>query len=253
MKQNRWLLLVVFWLLWIACPAGATEIRVLSAGAIKPVLNEVIPAFERASGHKVVIEYAPAQPINKRVLAGETFDVLINSGEALDALAAAGKAPPATRRTLGVVGIGVAVKTGAPLPDIATEAAFRETLLKARSIAAMNPERSTSGKHFAAVLHQLGIADAVRPRLTLVDSGASAESVARGEAELAVQQISELLPVAGIVIVGPLPGALQKETAYAAVVPQGTADAAAAGQFIAYLASPEVRAVFRAKGFTAKE
>jgi molybdate transport system substrate-binding protein len=251
MKAGGWLLLGI--LASGACPAGAAEIRVLSAGAVKPVLSEVIPAFERTSGHKVVIEYAPAQPINQRVLAGEAADVLINSGEALDALASAGKVSPATRRTLGVVGIGVAVKAGAPLPDITTEAAFRETLLKARSVAAMNPERSTSGKHFAAVLQQLGIADVIRPKLTLVDSGASAEAVARGDTELAVQQISELLPVSGIVIAGPLPGALQKETAYAAVVPQNISDAAAAGQFIAYLTSPEVRAVFRAKGFAAKD
>lgn len=229
--------------------AGAAEIRVLSAGAVKSVLAEVIPRFEQVSGHRVHIEYAPAQPLTRRVLAGETADLLINSAEALDELDARGKTRVDTRSTLGIVGIGVAVKAGTPLPDISTEAALRASLLRARSIAAINPERGTSGKHFAAVLEKLGIAGEVRPKLILLDGGSAAEGVARGEVEMAVQQMSELVPVAGIAIAGPLPGTLQKETAYAAVVLQSTTDAAAANELVAFITSPEVREVFRARGF----
>jgi molybdate transport system substrate-binding protein len=246
--------LALWMLALLSCTAaGAAEIRVLSAGALKSVLTDVIPRFERATGYRVRVDYAPAQPLTRRVLGGELADVIINSAEAQDELDAGGKTLPNTRRTLGIVGIGVAVKAGAPLPDISTESAFRVTLLKARSIAAINPERGTSGRQFALVLQRLGIADEVRPKLTLLDGGSTAESVARGEAELAVQQISELVDVPGIAIVGPLPGALQKETAYVAAVLQGAVDAEAAGRLVEFLASPEFRAAMRAKGFMAKD
>ncbi len=234
--------------LW-APPAGAAELRILSAGAAKSVVGDAIPGFEQKSGHKVVIEYMPVQPIMKRLADGEQRDIVVLSQETMTEAAAKGWTAPASVTEVGRVGMGVAVKEGAPLPKIATTAEFKATLLAAKSIVYIDPTRGTSGKHFASVLEKLGIAAEMKPRSKLMAGGYVAEAVAKGEAELAVHQITEILPVKGVKLVGPLPAELQKITVYQAAATTKARDAAAAKAFLDHLKSAEVRALAVKKGF----
>ena len=156
---------------------------------------------------------------------------------------------PELRAVIFLQAGGVAIREGYAFPDIRTEKAFRETMLKARAILAIDPERGTSGRHFAGVLARLGIADDVKARMKLLDGGSTAEPLARGKAEIAVQQLSELMRMPGITIVGPLPGTLHKETSYEAMALTAAGNPGAAGEFIAWLARPDVAAALMFRGF----
>jgi molybdate transport system substrate-binding protein len=232
-----------------ALPVQAAELRILSAGAAKAVIADAIPPFEKASGHKVVIEYMPVGPIMKRLAEGEQRDIVVLSEETMKEAAAKGWTAPAGVAEVGRVGMGVAVKEGAPLPDIATTEAFKKTLLAAKSIVYIDPTRGTSGKHFASVLEKLGIAAEMKPKSKTMEGGFVAEAVAKGEAELAVHQITEILPVKGIKLVGPLPPELQKITVYQAAATTKARDAAAAEAFLDNLKTADVRALAVKKGF----
>jgi molybdate transport system substrate-binding protein len=179
-------------------------------------------------------------------------DVIIVAAENLPELERAGALAPGTRRDLGAVAIGLAVRRGAKLPDISTPEALRRTLAEAGSLTYMDPTRGTSGKHFdESVLPRLGIRDAVRAKARLGEGGFIAEKVARGEVEMAVHQITELLPVAGITIVGPLPAPLQKVTVYSGAVMAGAKNPAGARALLDYLAGADGRRTFLEHGFTA--
>jgi len=153
---------------------------------------------------------------------------------------------------LGSVGIGVAVKRGAALPDVSTPEALKNALIKAQSITYMDPQKGTSGKHFDAVLQQLGIADQVKAKTRLGDAGFVLEPVARGEIELGVQQITEILPVQGAQLVGPLPAPLQKITTYSVMLASSLKHPSEADAFSQFLQSAQAAEVFRAKGFDVK-
>ena len=232
-------------------PVAAAEILVLSGGAAQSPLNAALPAFEARSGHKVNIAFAPAGEIARRVGAGEVFDLLIMPDENVDGYEKQGKVVPASRAPLGKVGIGVAVNERAPSPDIATPEAFKQALLAAKSVVYIDPARGTSGKHFAGVLQQLGIAEAVNAKATLGSGGYVVAPVGRGEIELGVHQITEILPVPGVKLVGPLPPALQKWTTYTAVAMPGAKSPDAARALVAYLTSRDAVALFEPKGFAA--
>ena len=150
---------------------------------------------------------------------------------------------------VGSVGIGVAVKAGAARPDISSPEALRQTLLQAQSITYMDPQKGTSGKHFAAVLEQLGIARPMQAKTRLGDVGFVVEPVAKGEIEIGIQQITEILPVQGVVLLGPLPGNLQKITTYSALLGTPAQAQPAAADFIRHLLSPQATAVFERTGF----
>jgi len=245
--------LAVFALIALAAGhAGAAELRILSAGAAKAVLAEAIPAFEKKTGHTVNADYSPVGPILKRLGDGEQRDVIVLSAETMSQAVAKNWAAPGAAE-VGRVGMGVAVKEGAPMPDIASAEAFKKTLLAAKSIVFVDPTRATSGKHFASVLEKLGIADTVKAKLIIKDGGYVAEAVAKGEAELAVHQITEILPVKGIKLVGPLPADLQKVTIYQAAATTKARDPAAAKAFLEFLRTPDVRAIAAKKGFMAEK
>jgi len=232
-----------------APPSGAAELRVLTAGAFKQVLVAALPAFEQRTGHTVTLDNATVGVLIQRIEGGEAFDVAVLSPAAIDALTAKGKIAAGTRKVLAKVGVGVVVKAGAPKPDIATVDAFKRALLDAKSVAYIDPAAGgSSGVYIAKLLKQLGVADAVNAKAKLIQGGAVADHIAAGEAELGLHQISEILPVAGVTLVGPLPAALQNYTVYAAGISSAARDRAAAEALIDQLAGPAGAAVLRAKG-----
>ena len=230
----------------------AADVVVLGAGASKSAFNAAAGAWQEKSGNAVIAAFASAGELRERVEHGTKADLLIVPQENLADYEKAGKIDPATRRDLGAVAIGAAVKAGAAKPDISTPEALKHTLENAKSVTYMDPRRGTSGKYFdEAVLPKLGIRDAVRAKATLGEGGYIAEKVARGEVEIAVHQMTELLPVKGITILGPLPAELQKVTVYSGVVMKDAAHAAQARALLDYLASPEGQRAFLDRGFTA--
>ncbi len=231
--------------------ASAAEILVLSGGAVRSPLAATVPSFERRAGHKVTITFAPAGEIAERIGAGESYDLLIMPAENVASYEKQGKVVAGSRTPLGKVGIGVAVHERAASPEISTPEAFKRTLLAAKSVVYIDPARGTSGKHFAGVLQGLGIADQVNAKATLGSGGEVVEPVGRGEIELGVHQITAILVVPGVKLVGPLPPALQKWTTYTAVMMPGAKSPEAARSLVAVLTSSEARAAFAAKGFAA--
>lgn len=243
----RRLLLAAF--AWLALPALAADLKVLTAGAYKPVLLALAPAFERAGGHRLVVDNDTAGGLQKRVAGGEAFDLLVVTPAALANLAAQVSGTP---RPLAKVGIGVAVRRGAPLPDIGSVDAFKRALLAAGAVATVDPAAGgSSGIYLWRWFDQAGIAAALRPKAVLVPGGMSAEKLVSGEAEIAVQQMSELLAVPGAQVVGPVPAEIQNYTVYAGVLSAQTGQAAAAAALLDFLAGPAAREVLAARGMEA--
>ncbi|MEO7812167.1 MAG: substrate-binding domain-containing protein [Usitatibacter sp.] len=235
----------------LAFDIHAADVTVLSAGAVKSALTVATQAWSKKQGIGVNATFASAGELRGKVAAGEMADILIVPSEGLAGYEKAGAVLPATRRDLGAVVIGLAVKQGAAMPDISTPEAFKRTLQQAKSLTYMDPTRGTSGKHVdESVLPRLGIRDEVRAKTKFGEGGFIADKVAKGEVELALHQMTEMLPVPGITIVGPLPKELQKETVYAAVIMNGAKNPTDAEALLAYLVSPEGRKVFLERGFS---
>lgn len=229
--------------------AQAGELTVYSGGAVKSALVAAAERFTATSGTRVTLEFQPMGPLTRRLREGATPDIVVLTREVLDEIE---KTPLVQREgatEVGRVAIGVAVHESAPSPDISTPEAFKATLLAAKSLVYIDPERGTSGRHFAGVLRQLGIAEAMAPKTKLGDGGYVVEPVGRGEIEIGVHQITEILPVKGVKLVGPLPKALQKETVYVASLTPSAKEPARARAFLAFLRAPETRALFAARGF----
>ena len=229
--------------------AQAADIQVLSGGAVRSVVAGLASEFEKETGHVVHIAYAPMGVVRQRVAAGERADVLILAAGVFDDLAKQGVLVADSRKDIARVGVGVAVRQGAPVPDISSTEAFKQALLAAPSIVYMDPGKgATSGVHVANVLQRLGIADAVRDKTRLWPDGYAADSVAKGESALAVQQISELLPVKGVTFVGALPKELQMVSVYAAGTTSRSTELEAARAFVAFVSRPEFQARFAKAG-----
>jgi len=230
----------------IAGVARADEVRVLTAGAFKQVVLAAAPDWERETGHRLVVDNDTAGALARRVSGGESFDLLVVPPTQMQALTRAGQVA-AGAVPLARVGIGVAVKEGAPRPDIATVDALKSALLAAPRIAYIDPASGgSSGTHVAWLLGRLGIADEMRGRSVLVPGGLVAERVVDGSADLAIHQISEILPVAGAVLVGPLPAEVQLYTTYSGGLSPSPREAARS--FLARLSGPTGREILRAKG-----
>ena len=234
--------------------AGAAEIKLLSAGAVRAVVSDVAEVFRRENGHTVTATFGTVGVVRGKLLAGEPADVVIMTDAAIDELARQGAIVTGTRTDIARAGVGVGVKEGAPRPDISTADAFKQTLLSAKSLVYVDPAQgATSGIHFASVLQRLGIADAVKDKTLLWPGGYAAEAVAKGQAELVVHQISEILPVKGVQLVGPLPKDLQKITVYSAALVSRSTTSEAARAFVDYLVRPDVKAKFAAAGLDYRE
>ena len=234
-----------------AATAHAAEIKVLTAGAMKAVVLALQPGFEAHSGHKLTIDNGTAGDLLRRIGGGEAFDVAIITPAAIADLIKQTKIVSGSEANVAAVGIGVAVKGGAAKPAIATVEDFKQTLLAARAVAYIDPKAGgSSGIYFDKLLEKLGIADAVRSKAKLKAGGYVAELVASGEADIAIHQISEILPVKGVVLVGPLPADIQNYTVYTTGVSAAARDAGAANAFAAYLVSPVADAALIARGMT---
>jgi molybdate transport system substrate-binding protein len=225
--------------------ANAAEVRVMISGGLTAAFKALVPEFERETGNTVLIAYGPSMgttvnAIPVRLERGEPADVLIMVGYALGDLVKQGKVIAETRVDLVKSPIGIAVKSGAPKPDISSADAVKRALLEAKTIAYSD---SASGVYVSSEMFaKLGIADAMKGKARMIPATPVGEIVAKGEAEIGLQQISELKPVAGIDIVGPLPDPLQKITVFSAGVATVSKEPDAGKALIKFLASPAARA-----------
>lgn len=250
--QSRWrpAALLVACTLFLASAVQAGDVKVMTSGAFTAPYLELGPRFERASKEKVVTLTTTmgvgADSIPNRIARGEPVDVVIVASASLDELIRDGKVVPGSKVDLARSDIGMAVRAGAPKPDISTVEAFTRTLLQAKSIAY---SASVSGDYLVTELVQrLGIADQVLPKSRRVVGERVGAVVARGEAEIGMQQISELLPVPGVDFVGPLPAEIQRTTVFSAGVATKAENPAAARAFIQFLALPANAEVLRKSG-----
>src|SRR5437870_9320903 len=234
--------------------AEALELQVISAGAMRSIVTELAAAFEKETGHTVKLTFGTVGVIKAKLAEATPVDVVIMTDEAMQDMTRQGAVVQGSWTAIGRTGIGVAVRDGAPKPDIASPEALKQTLLSAKSLVYVDPAQGgTSGIHFAGVLQRLGIADAMKSKTTLVPGGYPAELVAKGEVGLVAHQISEILPVKGVTLVGPLPKELQKVTVYSAgLVTRATAPDAGRA-FIAFVARPSFKAKFAAAGLDYRE
>jgi molybdate transport system substrate-binding protein len=230
--------------LWLAGTAHAAEVRVMISGGLSAAYNALVPEFERATGNKVITAYGPSMgtttnAIPVRLERGEPADVLIMVGYALGDLIKQGKVAPDSRIDLVNSKIGVAVKAGAPKPDISSADAVKQALLAAKSIAYSD---SASGVYISTTMFEkLGIAAEMKDKARKIPATPVAEIVARGEAELGFQQISELKAVSGVDIIGPLPDSLQQVTVFSAGIASVSKEPEAAKALIKFLASPAAK------------
>jgi molybdate transport system substrate-binding protein len=234
--------------------AGADEVKVLSAGAVRSIITDLAEAFRSETGHTVALTFGTVGVVRQKLAAGEPADVVIMTDAAIEALAQEGAVRPGTRTDIGRTAMGVGVRDGAPRPDISSSEALKQTLLAAKSLVYVDPAQgATSGIHFASVLQRLGIAEAVKQKTRLVPGGYPAELVARGDVELVAHQISEIIPVKGVTLVGPLPRDLQKFTVYSAglVTQSGAPETGRA--FVAFVTRPSFKSKFAAAGLDYRE
>jgi len=230
--------------------ADPVEISVLTSVALTSALDELAPQYERASGNKLKIGYSLIADIKKRVIAGETADVIMLSRPAMDDLAKQDKFAPGS--VINVVGtpVAVAARAGAAKPDISSADALKRSLLAAKSIVYADPAKGgASGVYFAGVIDKLGIAEQLKSKTILVPGAQAADVVARGEAEIGVAQASEIVPVPGAQLVGPLPGELGSLTQFTAAIGAGSKQAEAAKSLIQFLTGPAAAPLFKSKGF----
>jgi molybdate transport system substrate-binding protein len=226
--------------------AHAAEVRVMAANALKEAHVELVAAFERSSGHKVTTVWGGTEGIAKRIADGEVVDVVIIAAPNIDRLIQAGKLTAGSRADVARSGIGVAVRSGLPRPDVSSGEAVRNAVLAARSVAYSS---GPSGFYLADLFTKMGIAEQIRDKVKQPASGVQVgELVARGEADLGFQQVSELLHVKGIDYLGPLPPDIQSVTVYSAGLHVAAPAPEAARALVRFLTAPEAGPVIRKIG-----
>jgi molybdate transport system substrate-binding protein len=213
-----------------AAPAGAADIKVISAGAVRGLIAGIIADYSRQTGHKFDFKVGTTGQLRAIIASGEPADLIIASAPLMAELEKSEMMTPGSRADLGRVGIGVAIREGASAPDVSTPEAFKQALVDARSVAYTDPrEGGTSGIYLMEVLERFGLVDTVTKKAALSKGGRDAvEKVARGEAEIAITLISEIVPVKGARLAAPVPEQLQRYTVYAAAIPASSTDPATA-------------------------
>jgi molybdate transport system substrate-binding protein len=225
---------------------GSNMLRILSTRAVQGALPALVAGFERATEVKVAVDFSPTNALLARIKGGDTADVVILTRDGIDELAQLGVLDGGSAVDLVRSMVGLAVRAGAPKPDIGTADALKAALLAAPSI--VYSRLGASGVYFAGLIERLGIADAVNAKATIIPSGLTGELVARGEVAMAVQQLSELLAVPGLAIVGPVPASLQTPGIFSAAAFTSSRHAGDARALLQMLASAEAAAAFRAAG-----
>ena len=227
---------------------GAAEIKVLSTQATEQAYRELAPQFEQASGHKVTTIFTGTLDVQKRIAAGESYDIILMAGPAIDDFIKAGKVVPGSRVDIARSGVGVAVKAGAPKPDIGSTEAVKKTLLAAKSI---GYSTGPSGVYLTGLFQRLGVADAIKGKLKQTPTGVFVGNiVASGEAEIGFQQVSELAHFPGVDFVGPLPADIQEITVFSAGLQVGAKETEPAKAWLKFLTAPEHAAAFTSRGLT---
>jgi molybdate transport system substrate-binding protein len=223
------------------------EVKVLSSIATREAYNELVPQFERANGNTVSTTWAGTVDIMKRMAtAGDIHDLVIISSTELDQLIRQGKIAPGSRVDLSKSGIGVAVRAGAPKPDISSADALKKTLLAAKTVGYTS---GPSGVYMAGLIERMGIAAAIKAKYRSVPSGGTIGTlVARGDCEIGFQQVSELVHIKGIDYVGPLPPDIQRVTIFSSGIQVGAKNAPGAKALQQFLTTPAAAAVMRKHG-----
>jgi len=234
--------------LLLACATSlhAAEVKVMSSTALKSVLDELVPRFEKATGHKVTMSFAPAADLKGRIDKGEPFDVAVLTAGLIDELAKTSRIVVGTRSDLVRSGVGVAIRKGAPRPDLSSAESFKQALLSAKSIAYVGS--GASGAGLRKMFEKLGIAEEMKAKTRLLSGVSAADAVAKGEAELGFTQVSEILPVAGAELAGPLPPGLEVVTVFTMAGAASAREPEAALQLLRFLKTPDAAKVIRAKG-----
>jgi len=229
-----------------ASAAAAAEIKVLASIAVKEAYSEVVPHFEKSSGHKVVTSWAGTADIMKRIGGGEVVDLVILAAASVDTLTTQGRVVAGSKTAVAKSGVGIAVRSGAPKLDISSGEALKKGLLAAKSIAYSS---GPSGIYLAGLFQKWGIADEIKSRVTVLPPGQSVgEFVARGEAAVGFQQVSELLAIKGIDFLGPLPPDIQLVTVFSAGLHTQAPAPDAAKALVKFLTSPEAAAAIKKSG-----
>ena len=222
------------------------EIKVLSSIATREAYLELVPQFERASGHKVATTWAGTTAIMQRMAAGERYDLVMMSSSELDELARQGKVVSGSRVDLAKSGIGVAVRAGAPKPDIGSAEGLKKTLLAATTVGYTS---GPSGVYMGSLVERMGIAAEVKAKFRSVPSGGTIGTiVASGDCEIGFQQVSELVHIPGITYIGPLPAEVQRVTTFSCGLQTGAPQPAAAKALVAFLTTANARAVMQKHG-----
>ncbi len=230
-----------------AAAAGAADIKVIASNGVRATLEELAPAFERETGHKLAITYGLAAVLKRQIEAGEAFDLAILTSAGIEDLATQGKVDRASRTPIARSGVGIAVRAGAPKPDIGSAEALKRALLSAKSITWA--KEGASGTYFASVVQKLGISEQLAPKLNLAASGAQVgEKIVAGEAELGALLVNEIMALKGVDVVGPLPPELQSYTVFHGGVSAASKNAAAAKALVQFLTTPAAAALFKSKG-----
>jgi molybdate transport system substrate-binding protein len=220
-------------------------IKVMSSAAVKPAYLQLVPSFERTSGHKVTTLWVLTVDMLTRLEGGESVDLVIMAANGIDELIASGKLAPGSRVDLARCSIGAAVRAGARKPDIRSAEALTHALRAAKSIAYST---GPSGVYLSGLFQRLGLADELKPKITQIKGDSIGAVVARGEAEIGFQQVSELLPVAGIAYLGPLPAEIQEVTVFSAGLHAGATEPDAAKALVKFLTAPEAVAIIKQTG-----
>jgi molybdate transport system substrate-binding protein len=232
-------------------PRKPLKLRLLCAVALHPAIDELIPDFEKSSGHKVTIAYGNAGAIADRFQKGEAADLMINAAPLMDQLRAQGKVLDGDRIIIAKVGVGAFVRKGAAKPDISSADSFKRSVLAARSITYPDPVGGgASGIYMADLLQRLGVAGEMQPKTKLSPSAKVLyASVASRDVEIGFNQISEVLAQPTVEFIGPLPSAIQNYTQFAPGIVTGSSQTEPARTLITFLSSPAAQTVLKAKGF----
>jgi molybdate transport system substrate-binding protein len=229
----------------LASPARSADLVVMASNAVKVPLDELAPAFERASGHKVTLKYGVSAVVTREMAAGAPFDLGIVTSGAVADLIKQGKMAAGSQQPVARTGVGMMVRAGAAKPDVGSPDALKKAVLSAKSITWV--KEGASGAHFVSVLQKLGIAEQVKPTFAH-DGTDAARKVASGEAEIGALVISEIVTQPGVQLAGPLPASLQRYIAFDSGVSTSAKNPGGAKAFAEFLTKPEARAVFQSKG-----